>query len=158
MSRILVTYWSKTGNTQKMAQLVAEGARAAGAEVDLKPVDEVALDDLPGYDGFVLGSPTYYGEMAGEMKSLIDASVTFHGKLVGKAGGAFASAGVIGGGAETTIQGLIHALLIHGMAVQGTPAGGHYGPVCYGAPDDRVAKECKALGERVANLADRLAG
>ena len=158
MSKVLVAYFSETSNTEKMAELVAEGASKAGAEVTLAPVREVDLGGLPGYDGLILGSPTYYGQMAGEMKQLLDASVTFHGKLTGKAGGAFASAGVVGGGAETTVLSLIHALLIHGMVVQGTPTGGHYGPVSHGAPDDRAAKECRGLGERVARLAGKLSG
>ena len=61
MPKILVAYHSETGNTESMAELVAEGVREAGADVDLMSVEQVAVDDLPGYDGYIIGSPTYYG-------------------------------------------------------------------------------------------------
>jgi len=53
---------------------------------------------------------------------------------------------------------ILHALLIHGMVVQGTPDGDHYGPVSIGKPDDRVKRQCQALGRRVAELAKKLHG
>ena len=81
-----------------------------------------------------------------------------HGRLDGKVGAAFSSSANIGGGNETVIISLVEAFLVHGMVVQGIPKGDHYGPVSIGAPDDRVAKQCKALGERVARLAAKLAG
>jgi NAD(P)H dehydrogenase (quinone) len=157
MSKVLVVYYSRSGNTKKMAELVAQGARDAGAAVDLKPVKEVGADDLLKYDGIVAGSPTYYGLMSCEMKEMFDKSVKHHGKLDGKVGGAFSSAANIGGGNETTILSILQAMLIHGMVVQGTPDGDHYGPVAIGAPDERAARQCRALGARVARLADKLA-
>jgi len=141
MGRILVLYHSRGGNTARMAQLVAEGAREKGATVDLRPVEEVSPDDLLDYDGIIAGSPTYYGQMSAELKRLLDESVRHHGKLNGKVGGAFTSAGNIGGGNETTIMGILQAMLIHGMVIQGTPQGDHYGPVAVGAPDERAANE-----------------
>jgi NAD(P)H dehydrogenase (quinone) len=84
--------------------------------------------------------------------------VKYHGKLAGKVGGAFASSGAIGGGTETTVLDIVQALLIHGMVVQGDPGGAHYGPVAFGAPDDRGRKECEKLGRRVAELAAKLSG
>jgi len=122
-----------------------------------KKVEDAKLEELLDADGIVLGSPTYYGTMAAELKRFLDESVKHHGKLVGKVGGAFTSSGGIGGGNETTIMDILKALLIHGMIVQGTTSGGHYGPVAIGAPDDRAMKECKALGARVAELVKRLA-
>jgi NAD(P)H dehydrogenase (quinone) len=84
--------------------------------------------------------------------------VAFHGQLEGKVGGAFASSANIGGGNETTILAILEALLIHGMVVQGTSSGDHYGPVAIGRPDTRASGQCTAYGERVAALAKRLHG
>jgi NAD(P)H dehydrogenase (quinone) len=156
--RILVVYHSRGGNTKRMAEFVAEGASGPGAEVDLKGVTEVSAPDLLGYDAVIAGSPTYYGHMASELKKLFDESVKLHGKLSGKVGGAFSSAANVGGGNETTIRGILDAMLIHGMIVQGTAHGDHYGPVSVGKPDERVEKQCRELGRRVAELAGRLAG
>src|SRR3990172_8432853 len=114
MAKILVVYYSRGGTTEKMAELVAEGAREAGAEVDLKKVTETTPDDLLPYDAVIAGSPTYYGQMAWEMKKLFDDSVKHHKKLEGKVGGAFTSSGVIGGGNETTLLSILEAMLIHG--------------------------------------------
>jgi len=157
MARILVAYYSRSGHTKAMAEAVAKGVRERGADCDLKPVSEVGVDSLKGYDGIVLGSPTYYGHPAAEMKSLLDASVKYHKQLAGKVGGAFASCGVLGGGGETTVRALIDALLIHGMIVQGYPSGAHYGPVSVGAPNQEALEDCAELGRRVADLAARLA-
>jgi NAD(P)H dehydrogenase (quinone) len=158
MAKVLVVYYSRSGNTQKMAQVVAEGAReVAGAEAEVRPAAEVTPDDLLPYDGIIMGSPVYFGSMAAELKTLIDESVKHYGKLTGKVGGAFASSGAIGGGTETTVLDILKAMLIHGMIVQGTTQGAHYGAVAFGAPDERACKDCRGLGRRVAELAKRLA-
>ena len=156
MAKVIVIYYSSSGNTQKMAESVAQGVRNRGIECDVKPVSEVKPEVMKEYDGIILGSPTYYGHPAAELKELIDASVKYHKQLAGKVGGAFASCGVLGGGAETTIRALIDALLIHGMVVQGTASGAHYGPVSIGSPDEEALKECQALGDRVAALVEKL--
>ena len=156
MTGVLVVYYSRGGNTKKMAEAVAEGVRGGGVDCDIRAVSDVKTEALLEYGGIILGSPTYYGHPAAELKALIDASVKHHGKLAGKVGGAFASCGVLGGGGETTIRALLDALLIHGMVVQGTASGGHYGPQSVGAPDEKARKECEQLGERVANLVKKL--
>jgi len=159
MAKLLVTYYTRSGNTQKMAEAVAEGARGvAGVEVDVRPSGELTPDDLLGYEGIVMGSPVYFGSMAAELKTLIDESVKHYGKLTGKVGGAFASSGAIGGGTETTVLDILKAMLIHGMIVQGTTQGAHYGAVAFGPPDDRASRDCQGLGRRVAELAVRLVG
>ena len=158
MAKLLVTYFSKTGNTKAMAGYVAQGAKGAGAEVELTAIDSVKADQLLTFDGIIIGSPTYYGSMAGPIKQLLDESVQYHGQLSGKVGGAFSSAANIGGGNETTVMDLLHAMLIHGMVIQGTPSGDHYGPVGIGKPDERVKNQCQALGQRVAELAGKLHG
>ena len=99
-----------------------------------------------------------YGGMAGRLKDFFDSSVVHHGKLSGKVGGAFTSSANIGGGNETTVLNILQAMLIHGMIVQGTAEGDHYGPVSIDAPDDRAKAQCEALGRRVASLAIKLFG
>ncbi|MBU0657125.1 MAG: flavodoxin domain-containing protein [Gammaproteobacteria bacterium] len=153
MKKVLITYYSETGNTERMAELIEEGMKKEAAiEVTRKHVEKVKVDELLHYDGIVIGSPTYYGHMAWQIKKILDESVKFHGKLDGKFGGAFASAGNIGGGNETTIRGIHEALLIHGMIIQGDPSGDHYGPVSIGLPSTREEKQCRRFGERFARL------
>mgnify|MGYP006280484759 CR=1 FL=1 len=156
MAKILVSYYSRSGNTEEMAEFVAEGARDADGKVELKKVQNVSVDELLTYDAIIIGSPTYYGDMSAEVKDLIDRSFEHHGGLNGKVGGAFSSAANVGGGNETTVLSVLHAMLIHGMIVPGTPEGDHYGPTSVGGPDENVADECRKLGRRVAELADKL--
>ena len=159
MPKVLIAYYSRSGNTQRMAEAVAAGAaKVSGVEVEVRPVGEVTTAELAGADGIIMGSPVYFGSAAAELKALIDKSVDHYGKLVGKIGGAFASSGAIGGGTETTVLDILKAMLIHGMIVQGTTEGAHYGPVAFGAPDERALKDCEGLGRRVAELVLRLAG
>jgi len=158
MVKILVVYYSRSGNTQKMAELIAEGARGEGVEVEVKDVESTRVDDLLSADAIIAGSPTYYGGMAAELKKLLDDSVKFHRKLAGKVGAAFASAANVGGGNETTILGILQAWLIHGMIVPGQAIGDHYGPVSINAPDKRVTRQCRTLGESVRDLACKVGG
>jgi NAD(P)H dehydrogenase (quinone) len=157
MAKVLITYYSRTGNTEKMAKLIEEGIKAGGVEVVTKRVQDTTVDELTEYDGIIAGSPTYYGSMAWELKKLLDESVKLHGKLDGKVGGAFSSAANIGGGNETTILDILNAFLIHGMIVQGDPTGDHYGRVSINAPDSRVENQCRRMGERIAALVRKLA-
>ena len=158
MAKVLVVYYSRSGNTEQMASLIAEGVESGGAEVVVKRVQDTSAEDLVEYDGIISGSPTYYGSMAWEMKKLLDDSVKFHGELDGKVAGAFTSAANIGGGNETTILDMLNGWLIHGMIVQGDPKGDHYGRVSVNAPDARVEKQCRRMGERFAALVKKVAG
>jgi len=155
-SKVLILYYSRTGNTKRMAEHAARGAQEAGGEVTLKKVEEAKAEELLNYDAIIIGSPVYYGSMAAEVKKLLDESVEFHGQLEGKVGAGFSSSANIGGGNETTILDILNAFLIHGMVVQGIPSGDHYGPVSIGSPDERARKQCQELGRRVVRLADRL--
>ena len=70
MAKMLVTYYSQTGNTKHMAEAIAEAAgKIAGVNVDLKPIDKVQAENLAHYDAIVIGSPTYYGTMAADVKN-----------------------------------------------------------------------------------------
>ena len=152
MQKVLVVYYSRGGNTRKMAELISEAVKNEGLDVALKDVKDVKADDLLKYDGLIVGSPTYYGSMAAEIKKLFDDSVKFHGKLDGKIGAAFSSSRNIAGGNETTILDILNAMLIHGMIIQGDYSGDHYGPVAIDSPDERSTKECLRLGSRFAKL------
>jgi NAD(P)H dehydrogenase (quinone) len=156
MAKVLVIYYSRGGNTKKMAELVTEGMKKEDVEAVLKDVKEVGVDELLKYNAIVIGSPTYYGSMAAEIKKLLDDSVKFHGKLEGKVGAAFSSSANVAGGNETTILDILNAMLIHGMIVQGDPQGDHYGAVAIGNPDVRATKECLRMGSRVAKLVKRI--
>ena len=158
MAKGIVVYYSRTGNTKAMARIIAEAMNEANLTTDCKPVEEVTPGQLSDYDAIVLGSPCYYGHMAAAMKQLIDELVTRHGQLDGKVAGAFSSAANIGGGNETTVMGIIEALLIAGCVVQGDPRGDHYGPVSIGKPDKRVEEQCRRRGRRIAELTAKLAG
>lgn len=156
MAKILVLYYSKTGNTKRMAEAVAEGAQKKAEEVNVVNLQEATVDILPNYDGIIIGSPTYYGIAAGAVKEFLDKSIKYHGQLEGKVGGAFSSAGIPGGGCETTAISIIQMLLVHGMVVKGFSKTGHYGPVATGAPDERALSECQQLGEETAEIAQKL--
>jgi NAD(P)H dehydrogenase (quinone) len=157
MARVLITYFSKSGNTKEMAQSIKEGLDSlSDVEVSLKKVQDTTIDDLRSSDGIIIGSPTYFGVMAAEVKQLMDKSIQCYGKLVGKVGGAFTSSGMIGGGNETTIMSILQGLLIHGMIVHGVQKGNHYGPVSVGAPNEEVRDECVQYGKMIGGLVKRL--
>ncbi|MFH1791967.1 MAG: flavodoxin domain-containing protein [Candidatus Omnitrophota bacterium] len=156
MPKVLITYYSNSGNTEKMAKKIDEALKAEGIESTLKTIEKTRVGELEDYDGIIIGSPTYYGTMAWQVKRLLDESVQFHGQFKGKVGAAFSSAANIGGGNETTITDILHALLIHGMIIQGEPMGDHYGPVAIGAPDGRALKCCERLAKNTAELVKKL--
>ncbi|MBU3912085.1 MAG: NAD(P)H-dependent oxidoreductase [Candidatus Omnitrophica bacterium] len=155
MSKAIVVYYSQSGNTEKMAQAISAALEKEGVEAVLKKAEDTVADELLGYDAIIMGSPTYYGSMAWQLKKVIDESVKFHGRLKGKVGGAFSSAANIGGGNETTIEDILNAMLIHGMIIQGEPKGDHYGPVAIGAPDKRALDCCARSAKNIAALLGR---
>jgi len=156
MVKIGIVYYSRGGNTEKMAEYVLAGVKEEKVSGQLKRVENTNLEDLLAWDGIIVGSPTYYGLPAAPIKDLFDRSVKYHGQLKGKVGGAFSSSANPGGGNETTIMSIFKMMLIHGMILQGSSEGDHYGPVSIEAPDERVKRQCIALGKRVARLAKKL--
>ncbi len=85
MAKLLVCFYSRTGHTEKMAEAVAQGARRIeNLDVEVKPISQIEPNNLLDYEAIIMGSPTYYGTMASELKHLIDESVAFHGQLAGK--------------------------------------------------------------------------
>ena len=144
--KILVMYYSKTGNTKKLAEAIAKGVQEVDdVKCTLKPVSEVTKDDFVTSDGIIAGSPVYFGTMAAELKDKFDKFVSLRQKMGDKIGAAFTTSGDDAGGKETTIMSIIQAMLIYGMIIVGDPldATGHYGVSCKGAPD----KETKIYGE-----------
>lgn len=157
MSTILIVYDSGTGNTEKMACAVAEGAeKVKEAKVIVKRVDQASPDDLLGADGIIIGSPTYFGQMSGKLKAFIDKSIEVYGKLEGKVGAAFTSSGGVVSGAETTLLSIIQAMLIHGMVVQGRSKGKHYGGAAVESPSPEELEGSRDLGYKTATLVARL--
>ena len=157
--QILILYYSKGGNTRKLAEAVARGVEEVdGAKALLRKTSDVTKDDFVASEGVIAGSPVYFGTMAAELKKVFDDFVGVRKKMEGKVGAAFTTAGDATGGKETTMMSIIQALMIYGMVIVGDPmsATGHYGVGCVGAPDPKSEENGIKLGRRVAELADRL--
>ena len=157
--QILVLYFSKGGNTRKLAEAIAKGVeKVEGVSVILKNTDEVTRQDFVDSHGIIAGSPVYFGLMAAELKNVFDKFVGLRRKMENKIGAAFATSGDPSGGKETTMISIIQAMLIYGMIIVGDPfsATGHYGIGCVGAPDKAIIKNGMKLGQRVADLAKKL--
>jgi len=156
---VLVMYHSRTGNTEALAEQIAEGVRSVeGVDCIVKSVAEVELEDLFAADGIIAGSPSYYGVMASELKVIFDRIFNNRPKMTDKIGAAFATAGHPTGGCETTMISILQSMLVAGMIVLSDPpqAGGHFGVGCAGKPDERVEGWGRMHGERVANLVKKL--
>ena len=159
--QILILYFSKGGNTRKLAEAIAKGVQEVeGVRAVLKKTEDVTKGDFVASDGVIAGSPVYFGLMAADLKRVFDEFVGVRKKMEGKVGAAFATSGDPSGGKETTMISIIQALLIYGMVVVGDPisATGHYGTACVGAPDSETASNAVKLGRRVALLAKKLRG
>ncbi|MBW2466430.1 MAG: flavodoxin family protein [Deltaproteobacteria bacterium] len=156
--QVLVLYFSKGGNTAKLAKNIAEGVEAGGAEAVVRKTSEVTKDDFLDAAGVIAGSPVYFGVMAAELKKIFDEFVSTRRKMENKVGAAFATGGHHTGGKETTMMSIIQCLLIYGMIIIGDPmdASGHYGVGCVGAPDDTAASDGFKLGKRVAEVCAKL--
>ena len=158
---VLVAYHSATGNTEKMAQGVAEGAKSvAGANVTVKRVGEVTADDLLSSDGVIIGSPVYFGNMSGEVKSFLDSwfkmGLFQDRKMRNKVGGTFATGGGFSNGKELTMLTIQAAMVMHQMLV--TSGGGGFGATATTGPDspgvdEKELAEANALGKRIAEVA-----
>ncbi len=198
MTKVLVLYYSMYGHIETMANAIADGARAGGAEVDLKRVPETMDADiaknagakidqaapeatpaeLENYDAVIFGTPTRFGNMAGQMRTFLDQTggLWAQGKLVGKVGSVFTSTGT-GGGQETTIASFHTTLLHHGMVIVGLPyalpettdisevrGGSPLGAATLAGadgsrqPSEKELKLARFQGEHVAKIAAKLKG
>lgn len=198
MTKVLVLYYSMYGHLETMAGAVAEGARKVdGVEVTVKRVPETmdgsaarqagakldqaapiaTVDELPGYDAIIFGTPTRFGNMAGQMRSFLDQTggLWAGGALIGKLGSVFTSSASQHGGQETTITSFHSTLLHQGMVIVGVPyscpgltnmaeisGGSPYGAgTLAGTDGSRTPSEnelsiARFQGEHVAKLAQRL--
>lgn len=143
MAKVLILYYSTYGHVETMASSIADGARAAGATVDIKRVPELVPsevaeksgfkldqaapiatpDELANYDAVIFGTPTRFGNMAAQMKNFIDqmGGLWFTDALVGKVGSVFTSTATQHGGQESTLLSF-HTVLLHlGFVVVGLP-------------------------------------
>ena len=159
--QILILYFSKGGNTKKLAEKIAQGVEEVeGVRALLKNTKDVTNDDFLDSDGIIAGSPVYFGVMAAELKKIFDEFIGVRKKMEGKVGATFATSGDPTGGKETTMMSIIQAMLVYGMIIVGDPmsATGHYGVACVGAPDKKTGENGIKLGQRVAELAKKLHG
>ena len=157
--KVLVLYYSKGGNTRKLAERIAEGVESvSGVQALLKSTQEVTKEDFVNSSGIIAGSPCYFGSMAWDLKRIFDEFVGVRKKMENKVGAVFATSGDPSGGKETTMMSIFQCLLIYGMIVVGDPmdATGHYGVACAGAPDEKTTENARKLGRRVAELCKRL--
>ncbi|HYV36503.1 MAG TPA: flavodoxin family protein [Gemmataceae bacterium] len=159
MGKVLVLFDSASGNTAKMAELVAVGAASIpGIEVRLRKVDEATADDVVWCDGIALGSPTNMGILSWKMKRFWDDVMGPQWmKVDGKIGCAFSSAGGWGGGTELACQSLLTVLINFGFLVFGVTdyanklTTAHYGAISVREPrDEGTQAACKLLGKRLA--------
>ncbi|GGJ16791.1 NAD(P)H dehydrogenase (quinone) [Neoroseomonas lacus] len=199
MTKVLVLYYSSYGHIEQMASAVAEGVREAGAEVVVKRVPETVpeavakashfkldqaapvatVEELPEYDAIILGVPTRFGNMPGQMKSFLDQTggLWAQGKLIGKVGSVFTSTATQHGGQESTILSTHTVLLHHGMVIVGLPyafqgqmrldevtGGSPYGASTIAAgdgsrqPSENELAGARFQGRHVAGIAAKLAG
>lgn len=157
--QILVMYYSRSGNTKKLAEAIANGIKEIeDVKCVLKPAAEVSKNDFLNSEGIIAGSPVYFGTMAAELKDVFDKLIGTRRNMENKIGAAFATSAHHTGGKETTIMSIIQAMLIYGMIIVGDPldASGHYGVACTGEPDERTVQDGIKLGKRVASLVKRL--
>ena len=143
MAKILVLYYSSYGHIERLAEEVAAGVRAAGSEATVKRVPETVpediakksgfkldqkapvakVDDLADYDAVIFGTPTRFGNMAGQMKNFIDQAggLWMKGSLIGKVAGVFTSSATQHGGQESTILTFLPVLMHLGFVIAGLP-------------------------------------
>jgi NAD(P)H dehydrogenase (quinone) len=165
--KILVTYHSLSGNTERMAEAVVAGAKSvAGTQVVLKRVGHVAADDLFSADAVIVGSPVYWSNMSGEVKTFFDNWQFKFGvfpefKMKNKVGAAFATGGQVSSGKEVTMLTILAAMLGNQMIV--VSGGGAFGASATtegDSPgiDDQELSDAKALGRRVADVTKLIRG
>ena len=191
MKKILIIYYSKNGAIQKMSEKISRGINAVeNSEAVIRTLpdikDNIAAiankdnilyatnEDLANCDGLILGSPTYFGNMAAPMKFFLDGTSAewFNNTLSGKPAGVFTSSSSMHGGQETTLITMLIPLLHHGMIISGIPysekelhdtrtGGSPYGPTHFSGDKENSLsnheiKLCISFGSRVANIAKKL--
>jgi NAD(P)H dehydrogenase (quinone) len=160
--KVLVTYHSLSGNTERMAEAVVDGVKSiSGTEALLKRVGKVTADDLFSADAVVVGSPVYWSNMSGEVKTFFDNWQFKFGvfpefKMKNKIGAAFATGGQVSSGKEVTMLTILAAMLGNQMIV--VSGGGAFGASATTEGDslgidNKELADAKELGRRVAEVA-----
>ena len=139
MKKILVLYYSRTGNTEKMAQAVAEGAKSGGVEVEL--TYHVDAESLGSYDAILVGSPTYHHDMPVDFKNLFEEAAVKGISLKGKIGAAFGSYGWSGEAPKLIVEIMKYKFE---MEMSEAPLLAKY------VPDQSMLNACRALGAKVS--------
>jgi len=163
--KVLVTYHSVTGHTEKMAKGVVAGAQAVpGTTVVLKPVGKVTAADLFSADALIVGSPVYWSNMAGQVKTFFDDWQLKFGvfpefKMRDKVGAAFTTGGQAASGKELTLLTILAAMLGNQMIV--VSGGGAFGASATSEGDspgidDKELTGARELGRRVAEVTGRV--
>ena len=191
MKKILIIYYSKNGAIQKMSEKISRGINSVeNSEAVIRTLPDIkdntdaianknnilyaTNEDLEKCDGLILGSPTYFGNMAAPMKFFLDGTSAewFNSTLSGKPAGVFTSSSSMHGGQETTLITMLIPLLHHGMIISGIPysekelhdtrtGGSPYGPTHFSGDKENSLstheiKLCTSFGSRVANIAKKL--
>lgn len=160
--RLTVLYYSRSGNTEKMANAIVHGmGTVENVEARAMPIDKIETDFIESSVGVVLGTPTYLADVAADVKVWLDAAMKY--KLAGKLGGAFATADYVHGGGENAIKTILNHMLVLGMlAYSGGGASGkpviHFGPVALKEDLDSYADTFGIFGQRFAIKAAEVLG
>lgn len=140
MPRVLVLYYSRTGNTEKMAKAVAEGAKTV-ERVEVELSYYVPPETLSNFDAIVIGVPTYHHDMTLDLKNLFEEAAAKNIILKGKTGAAFGSYGWSGEAPRLVLEILKNKFE---MQVTESPLLAKY------VPDQSALEKCKELGKRIA--------
>jgi NAD(P)H dehydrogenase (quinone) len=144
--KALILYYSRSGNTKKMGKAIGEAMKSSAINVTVEDVEKSDISSLPNYDGIVLGSPTYFSNVAWQVKKTIDESIVHYGgsKLKGKVAGIFTSAGTKRDGKDCLMMLEVALGFHHGMKiVEGIVR-------VDGESDKEVEKRCQEYGKRLA--------
>lgn len=161
--KISIIYSSRTGGTERVAELIKEGAeRVQGIEIkimNLQDSNQIDKEFINNSDGIIFGTPTYYANIAWEMKKWIDESTEYN--LEGKLGAAFATANSISGGADIALLTIVNHIMVKGMMV-------YSGGVAFGKPKTHIGyvhineicenedENARIFGERIANKVKKI--
>jgi len=143
--KVLILCYSRSGNTKKMAKAIGEVMKSSVINVTLEDAGKFDVSSLPNYDGIILGSPTYFSNMAWQVKKVIDESIVHYrgGKLKGKVAGIFTSAGTSSNGKDCLKMLEVALGFHHGMkVVEGILR-------VDGESDKEVEKRCEEYGKRL---------
>lgn len=161
--KLSILYFSKTGHTQRMAEVIAAGAASVeGVEVRTFPLDAINEEFVKESGCVLLGTPSYLACMAAPVKDWLDQESGKYA-LAGKLGGAFATADYVHGGGDLAIQNILTHFMVRGMMVySGGGAWGkpfiHLGPVAISDDLEHYDATFRAYGERMARQALKCAG